>query len=140
QIIERRWDIVAPARDWRGRLGELCGEQCLRRAAIEWRRTNEHFVADDAERVEIGAMIRVWIGGSLLGRHVHRRAERRADGGDRAAAPATTARRSSAKGHALARGRDGFGNAEVGYHRGAAGEENVVRFDVAMDNSATVRV
>ena len=39
----------------------------------------------------------------------------------------------------MASGGDGFGDAEVGDDRGAAGEENVLRFDVAVDDAFGVR-
>ena len=78
---------VVPARADRRRLfGELRGEQLLRRAPMERRRADEHLVADDAERVEIGAVIGARIARRLLGRHVRRRADRRADERDRSRA------------------------------------------------------
>ena len=57
------------------------------------RRADEHLVADDAERVEIGAMIGARIARGLLGRHVRRRADRRADERDRAACASSSSGR-----------------------------------------------
>ena len=64
----------------------------------------------------------------LLGRHVRRRADRRAELRERRA------------GRRRRRGRDGLRDAEVGDDRRAPGEEDVVRLDVAVHDAALVRV
>ena len=88
----------------------------------------EQLVRHRAERVDVGAMIDARVAGGLLGRHVRGRADRRADLRERRAAVAGPRR------------ADGFRDAEVGDDRGAAGEQHVVRLDVAVHDAALVRV
>ena len=85
-------------------------------------------------------MIGVRIGGGLLRRHVHRRAQGGTDRGDRPATPAAAIRLPSAERGALARRRNCLGDTEVGDHRRAAREEDIVGLDVAMDDAAAMRV
>ena len=135
-VGERGRHVVATRSDRRRRLGQLRGEQLLRRAAVERRRADEHLVADDAERIEIGAMIGVRIAGGLLGRHVRRRADRRADERDRA----RSRRCVCGSVRRFARRRDRLRDAEVRDRRRAAGQQNVVGLDVAVNDAAAVRV
>ena len=70
-------------------------------------------------------MIDAGVGGRLLGRHVGRRAERDAGGGELLPSGGFA---------------DGLGHTEVGHQRMAAGEEHVVGLDVAVHDAAPVRV
>ena len=79
---ESRRRVRARVRN-RGRLlGDLRREQLLRRAGGEGRMPGEHFVADNAERVEVGAMIEGGIGHHLFRRHVSGRADGDAHAGE----------------------------------------------------------
>ena len=70
----------------------------------------------------------VRIARGLLGSHVRRRADARAQ---------LCQRRPAGAG---ARRADGLGDAEIGHDGDAAGDEHVVRLDVAVDDAALVRV
>ena len=94
----------------------------------EQRLAGEQLVRHRAERVDVGAVIDVRVAGGLLGRHVRRRADRRAD---------LRERRGSGVG---ARRADRLRDAEVGDDRRAAREQHVVRLDVAVHDAALVRV
>ena len=118
---------------------QMCGGSSVIRAASSARGARpakggcagEHLVRRDAERVDVGAMVDVGIGGGLLGRHVERRAERRAGVGERV--PSRSPPRAPRRAERL-------GDAEVGDRGRAAGEQDVVRLDVAMHDAALVRV
>ena len=86
--------------------------------------SGKHFVADARERINVAARADVFLRRRLFRRHVERGAERQARFGQAAA---------SGRAHCE---RD----AEVGHHRPAVGEENVLRLDVAMDDALFVRV
>jgi hypothetical protein len=68
----------------RRRLDQMRGEHRLGRAPTERVSPGKRFVRDEAERVQVGAVVGRGIGGRLLGRHVrwrpHGDAERRAGG------------------------------------------------------------
>ncbi len=105
-------------------LRHVRGDDPLRGGRLEGLAAAEHLVGDDAERIEIGSVVGMRIGGRLLGRHVGGRAERHAHGGQLAGAGALL---------------DGLGDAEVGHQGVAPGKENVVRLDVAVDDALLVR-
>jgi len=96
----------------------------------ERRLADEHLVRRDAEGVDVGAMIDLGIGRGLLGCHVQRRAERRAGVGEGRASSVSTALGAAQR----------LGDAEIGNRGGAAGEQNVVRLDVAVHDAALVRI
>jgi hypothetical protein len=103
------------------------GEQRLHRASSKRSLAREHLVGDHAERIQICAMVDIWIGGDLLRRHVRRRADRNAD----------------ARQPAICRCRrcdEGFGHAKVSDERDTAGQQNVLRLDVAMHETFLMRV
>ena len=113
-------------RDFVQRLGiarELRGERLARRRAGERRHAGHQLVREQADRVDVHAVIGGRVAGELLGRHVRRRADRDAGG------------RHAADRH---RGADGFRDAEVGDERVRALREDVRRLDVAVDDAALV--
>ena len=85
----------------------------------------QHLEQHRAHRVDVGAMIDVASPAGLLRCHVRRRAERDAFAGER---------------RILARVADRLRDAEVHDDRMPAGEHDVVRLDVAMDDAVRVRV
>src|SRR5213075_1142076 len=99
-----------------------------------WMLARNKFVGDDAPRVDVRSLVGSRITGRLLRRHVHRRADVVARLGYlRRALPGEWKR-------FLPRRRDGLGNPEIGYDRGAFAEQNVLGLDVAVDDSLLVRV
>ena len=104
-------------------LRHVRGNDPLRGGGLERLAAAEHLVGHDAECVDVGPVIGVGVGGRLLGRHVRRRAEGHAHGGQLAGAGALL---------------DRLGHAEVGHQRVAAGEEDVVGLDVAVDDALLV--
>ena len=107
-------------------LADVLHQHRRRARRLEGEPPGEHLVADDAERVEIAAAVDLAVARRLLGRHVGRRADRDAGGGE----PRVRA--------LLDRARD----AEVGHHRAAVilVEQDVVGLDVAVDHAARMRV
>ena len=95
----------------------------------ERRLAGEQLVRHRAERVDVGAMIDVGIARGLLGRHVRRRADRRADLRERRAVrrPVRAALIAFAMPKSVTTAR-------------AAGEQHVVRLDVAVHDAVLVRV
>jgi hypothetical protein len=86
----------------------------------------EHFIEDDAERIDVGSVIHLGRSLQLLGRHVMRGAQGRARPGER---------------DLLRRGADQLGDAEVGDLHTALGiEQDVLRLDVAVQNALFVGV
>jgi hypothetical protein len=106
----------------RRRLREPRRELLLRRIAGERRHAGNRLVQHAGQRVDVASPVERAVAG-LLGAHVRRRA------GDRALL-----------GDLLARAVDRARDAEVGHHRVTAGEENVLRLDVAVHDPSLVRV
>ncbi len=105
-------------------LGEVRREHLRRLIAVEGRTSREHLVGDDAEGVDVRAMIGGGIGGGLLRRHV-----RRSPDGHAGRGAASLRRRPFRARHA-----------EVRDQRVAAREQDVLRLDVAVHESLLVRV
>ncbi len=101
--------------------------EIVQRGRLERTRAGEHLEDRDAERVDVGAMIGGRVAHRLLGRHVGRCPERRSD-------PERFERRERA------RRADRFRDTEVGDDGGIAGEENVLRVYVAVDDAGAARV
>jgi hypothetical protein len=80
----------------------------------------EHLVAESPDGVDVRSVIRPWIAGALLGRHVRDRAEYRAE-------------RASRLGIARRFGK-GFRNTEIGDESVLPREQDVCWFDVAMND------
>ena len=97
---------------------------CCAEAASVRRMARQHLVQHAAERVDVGARGDLLLGGRLLGAHVVRRAERQAGLGHPPA------------GRRAHRQRD----AEVGDHRPAVLQQDVLGLDVAVDHAVAVRV
>ena len=106
------------------RLGDDLHDDLLRRARRVWRFAGKHLVEHACERVHIGARRDVLRRRRLLGAHVVRRAE-----GEARLRHAPARRRAH-------RERD----AEVGHHRAAVVQQDVLGFDVAVDHAVLVRV
>ena len=111
----------------------------MRRPPVKRRRSDEHLIRDDAQRVEIGAVVGGGVAGRLLGRHVRRSADRcadmRRDGGRRA--DRRTRRRHDV---ASPRLQECLGDSEVGDGGRSAREQDVVGFDVAVNDATPVSV
>ena len=104
-----------------------------RRVRLERLPPGEHLVEDDAEREDVGAMIDR-LRADLLGRHVGRRAEHHAGLGLVRVAGRELAVSSAAI------GARHLGQAEVeDLHAAFAGEEDVLRLEVAVDDALVVR-
>ncbi len=101
------------------------GQHLVRRESRKRRAAREHLVRHRAKGVDVRPVVDVGIPGGLFGRHVRGRAERHADGGE------------AAFGLGLA---DRFGHPEIGDDGVVAGEQHVVRLDVAMHHTARVGV
>ncbi len=99
--------------------------QDLGRGSRERRASGQQLVAQDAEGVDVHPVIHVGIGRGLFRRHVGRRAERDAGGGQILAAGRFAHR---------------LGHAEVGDQGVAAGDQHVVGLDVAVDHALAVGV
>ena len=110
--------------DGLGLLRDLSGERRLRGGGGERRPAGEHLVAKYPERVEIGPVIYVRIGGSLLRGHVRGGAKRDTDRRQRA----------------TARGAHCLRHAEVGDHRVLPRDQHIVRLDVAMHDPVSMGV
>ena len=121
--VERGREAGALLRHRDRRLGDVRGQRLLRVEAGERRVAGEHLVAHHAHGIDIDPRIHLGIGGGLFRRHVRRGAECDADAGE----------------VVLAGGLgDGLGDAEVHHHGVAAGEEDVLGLDVAMDHAGPV--
>ena len=85
---------------------------------------DEHLVKNQGEAVDIRSRIEIGVPDGLLGTHVHRRPDRRSGAGQ----------------GFTARSVEGSRDAEIGHHRVAVREENVVGLDVTVNHAVTVRV
>ena len=101
-------------------------QQPRRRAALERRPAGDQLVRHHPERIEVHPVVGVRVRRRLLGRHV----DRRPDGGSHLGQGRGVL---AAVG---AGGGDRLGDAEVGDGGAAAGEEDVVGLDVAVDDAA----
>jgi hypothetical protein len=72
QGSERRRDGGAAPLDQLRLFDHLGGKDLRCRASHERWRPGEHLISHDAERIDVGSVIRVRAGGSLLGRHICR--------------------------------------------------------------------
>ena len=124
---ERGRNGVAATRDRLRRFRHVRGQQPLRRAARERRLSGEQLVREHAKGVDVRAVIHGRIGTRLFGRHVRRCAE-------------CHAHRRGVAALAVARRRDGLGDPEVGDHGAAAGQQHVVRLDVAVHDATIMRI
>ena len=91
----------------------------------------EHLVADEPQRVDVGACIDMTVSRSLLGRHVRWRAHRHSGAGEICAAIRDVRR---------ARRHDRARHAEVRQHGVPFFEQDVFRLDVAVDDALSMRV
>ena len=105
-------------------LGHDLHDDLLGRGAGMRRVPGEHLVEHAAERVDVAPGGDLLLGGGLLGAHVVRRAERHAGLGHPAAGRGTQRQR----------------DAEVGHHRAAVVEQDVLGLDVAVDDAVPVGV
>src|SRR4051812_21399763 len=110
----------------RGRLGQIRGENRLGRRARERRRAGKHLVAEDAQRVDVGAVIH-GIAEGLFGRHVPDGAERHAGAGE-------------PRVRGFSRQRERRRDAEIREDRVSILQQDVLGLDVAMDDALIVRV
>jgi hypothetical protein len=111
-------------------LGDLCGQHCLRSGRRERRPPGKHLVGEHAHRVDVGPVVNVRIGRRLLRRHVGGRPECHAERRERRSAGALV------RVPTLQR----LGHAEVGDDGMSVGEQDVVRFNVAVHHAVAVGV
>ena len=123
RLVHRRGDGVAQPAHGGHRIHQPLGDDRGRRRAAVRRLAGEQLVQHAGEAVLIAATVGALVE-RLLGAHVLRRADDESRAGD--------ARR--------LRGARGERDAEVGDHRLALVDEDVLRLDVAMDDVARVRV
>ena len=84
----------------------------------------QHLVQHAPQRIDVGSIGQVPLGGSLLGRHVVRRAQRQ-----------SCLRHAPAGG-----GTHRQGNTEVGHHRSPIVQQDVFGFDIAVNDIVPVGV
>src|SRR2546423_343230 len=120
--VEPARNIFTQARRWRGRLSESLYESFF---ASERRFSDQHLVQNAAKTVDVGAAIERLVSKELLGTHI-RWSPR----------PAHPRARESLNSSHVDRARD----AEIGDDSVSAGEQNIFRLDVAVDDSLRVRV
>ncbi len=124
---KRLGDRVAATRDRLWGLDRMRGQHRLRRAAGEGRGAREELVGHGAEGIDIGALVGRRVGRGLFRRHIRRGAERYPELRELGAA-------------GIGGVLQGFGDAEVRDHRGAAGDQHVLGLDVAMDDAGGVGI
>jgi hypothetical protein len=108
-----------------GRLSHVGRENRLGRIAAKRRIARQHLVRQDAQRVDVGPMIGMWVRRRLLRGHVRRRAECDAGGGQLLPAGCLA---------------DGLGHSEIRDQRMPARQHHVLGFDVPMHDARLVRV
>jgi hypothetical protein len=108
-----------------GNRGDVCREHCSDGAACEWRTPRQHFIRKHAPRVDVCARVCRRVAACLLRCHVGRSTERDSDRRQPGALTDSGF-------------RECLGDAEVSDHRGAGGEQHVVRLDVAMQDAIRV--
>jgi hypothetical protein len=86
--------------------------------------TGEHLVEHTPQRIDVGPPVQRPVPSRLLGTHVLRSAERKASLGD----PCPT------------RLRDCQGDAEVGHYRLSVGQQDILGFEVPVDDAAAMGV
>lgn len=128
---ERRRNVGPALGQRRGGLGDMRGDELLGCADRKRVRPGEQLVGDDAERVQVGPVVRGRVAERLLGRHVrggaHRDAQRR--------------ERASVRRPAALRGRvERLGDAEIRDEGVPLGKEDVLRLQVAVHHALAVRV
>ena len=121
--IDAGWNGLPQLRHGAGLRRDDLGDDLLGGEAGERRSAGQHLVQHHAEGVDVGARVQVLTGG-LLGAHVLGRAETHARLRQPTAFPSTPGQR----------------DAEVGHHRPAVVEQDVVRLDVAVDQAMVVGV
>ncbi len=112
-------------RDRLRRLGDVRGEDLLRGQPGEGRTSGQQLIAHHPERVDVGPVIDVRIGGGLFRSHVGRCSERDPDGGE-ILPPGRLAHR--------------LGHAEIHHQRMAAREHDVVGLDIAVHHPAAMSI
>ena len=104
------------------RAGQAAGEHRGAAGAGERRRAGQHLVQNGAERVDVGGGTDRGVAGRLLRAHVRRRPEHETGAGETL----------------VVRGDHGAGEAEVRHDRLSAGEQDVLRLDVPVDDPLPV--
>src|SRR5688572_13441224 len=113
-----------------GDLSHMSRQGLLWIESAEWSSSSEQLVPDDAESIDVGPRIDHRVGCGLLGRHVGRCAERHAERGE--SRPASRS--------FIGCAAQCFGDTEIGDECVTAGNENVLRLYVAMNDSLRMRV
>jgi len=105
--------------------GDVRGEHRLWGRGVEGQLAAKHFIRQHADRVQVGPVIDVGIGGRLFRRHVCGRAQGNAERRERGL---------------TARGAHRLGHAKVGDHSVLAADEHVVRLDVTVHDALGVGI
>ena len=103
----------------------MCGERCLFGATRKELVAREHLVCDGTDGVNVHSVIHAWLASALLRRHVRRCAD---DHAGCASHPGITGL------------SDGFRDTEISDEGVLPRQEDVFRFDVAMDDAFVVGV
>ncbi len=122
-LYSRRYRVAHRPERW-NRIDRVPGEQLLRRGPDERWLPREHLVEHATERVQIAPSVQLPGGGGLLRAHVGRSPQCQAGLGE----------------PVLTRGADGPCHSEVRHHRLVTLQEDVFRFDVAVDDVVRVGV
>ncbi len=124
---ERLRDVRSFCRDKRRRIDDMSANERRGRTTGKGRLARDHLVGDAAQGVEVDALVEPWIAGGLFGRHVLWCSDRHAQVRD--------LRRISRD----ARSQQRLGDSKVRDGSRVAGEQDVVGFDVAVDDAFRVR-
>jgi hypothetical protein len=127
---ERGRAIGAKREEVGRRLVHVRREQLGRRNSLEGEPTRDQLKSQDAESVDVGAVIGVRVAQRLFRRHVGWRPDRHSGLGKRGALRVAVG----------ARGADGLRDPEVGDGGAAAGKQDVVGLDVTVDDAVAMRV